>query len=81
MADRAVVMASDPGRIAEAIPIEIDRRDPDPERRAASVAAAQAKLQSAFERATGRALHGGTSPAISEAPRPEPLKIVAAGAR
>lgn len=78
MADHAVVMASDPGRIAETVAIEIDRRDSDPEHRAAGVQAAQAKLQVAFERATGRALHGGPSPALAES---APLKIVAAGAR
>lgn len=81
MADRAVVMASDPGRIAEMVTIDIDRRDSDPERRAGSVQSAQAELQAAFERTTGRALHGGAMPPPSELPRPEPLKIVAAGAR
>ncbi|WP_047309996.1 ABC transporter ATP-binding protein [Rhodopseudomonas palustris] len=81
MADRAVVMASDPGRIAETVAIEFDRRDSDPERRAAGVQTAQARLQAAFERATGRALHGGVSTTACEPSRPEPLKIVAAGAR
>jgi NitT/TauT family transport system ATP-binding protein len=86
MADRAVIMAADPGRIAEIVAIEVDRKDADPERRAASVQAAQAKLQAAFERATGRTLHGGAAPLtpdrpIAEPHLTEPLKIVAAGAR
>jgi len=48
MADRALVMASDPGRIVENVPIEVDRQDRD--RRGAEAQVAQAKLQGAFER-------------------------------
>jgi len=86
MADRAVIMAADPGRIAEIVAIDIDRKDTDPDRRAAGVQGAQAKLQAAFERATGRMLHGGAAPLtpdrqIADSQPAEPLKIVAAGAR
>ena len=42
MADRAIVMTSDPGRIAEIVPIEIDRHDRD--RRSAGAQATQATL-------------------------------------
>ena len=51
MADRALVMASDPGRIVENVPIEVDRQDRD--RRGAEAQVAQAKLQAAFERTVG----------------------------
>jgi ABC-type nitrate/sulfonate/bicarbonate transport system ATPase subunit len=52
MADRALVMASDPGRIVENVPIEVDRQDRD--RRGSETLVAQGKLQAAFERAVGR---------------------------
>jgi NitT/TauT family transport system ATP-binding protein len=68
MADRAFIMTSDPGRIAEIVPIDSDRQDR--EHRGAKAQAAQGKLQSAFERATGRKVDA-----------PQPLKIVAAGHR
>ncbi len=54
MADRALVMASNPGRVAEIVPIDGDRSDR--ERWAASAQAAQGKLQSAFETASGRTI-------------------------
>jgi len=73
MADRALVMKSDPGQIAEIVPIEIDRQDR--ERRGAVAQAAQAKLQIAFERASGRAVE--PPPALVG----NALKIVAAGHR
>ena len=53
MSDRALVMASDPGRIVEDVPIEANRHDR--ERRGAETQVAQGKLQAAFERAVGRA--------------------------
>ncbi|ABD05018.1 ABC transporter related [Rhodopseudomonas palustris HaA2] len=84
MADRAVIMRSDPGRIAEIVPVAVDRSDADPERRAASIQAAQARLQAAFERATGPAAPDASLTPDShnqETPRTEPLKIVAAGHR
>jgi len=71
IADRAVVMKPDPGRIAEIVPIEIDPADR--ERRGPAAQAAQSKLQAAFERASG----GGKAP--SERPRLDNLKIVATG--
>jgi ABC-type nitrate/sulfonate/bicarbonate transport system ATPase subunit len=51
MADRALVMASDPGRIVENVQIEVDRQDR--ERRGAEAQVAQARLQAAFERTVG----------------------------
>ena len=73
MADRAIVMKSDPAEIAEIVPIAIDRQDRD--RRGAEMQAVQAALQVAFERASGRA--------IEPPPRPghDTLKIVAAANR
>jgi len=73
LADRAVVMRPDPGRVAEIVPIDIDSTDR--ERRGAGAQAAQLKLQAAFERASGR----GKEP--PERARPENLKIVATGCR
>ncbi len=68
MADRALVMASDPGRIVENVPIVMDRQDRD--RRGAETQVAQGKLQAAFERTVGR---------IADSPpaRADTLKIVA----
>ena len=73
MADRAIVMKSDPAEIAEIVPIAIDRQDRD--RRGAEMQAVQAALQVAFERASGRT--------IEPPPRPghDTLKIVAAANR
>ena len=73
MADRAIVMKSDPAEIAEIVPIVIDRQDRD--RRGAEMQAAQASLQMAFERAAGQP--------IEPMPRAghDVLKIVAAGPR
>ena len=48
MADRAIVMKSDPAEIAGIVPIAIDRQDRD--RRGAEMQAVQAALQVAFER-------------------------------
>ncbi len=48
MADRALVMASDPGRIVEDVPFGMDR-----DRRGADMQGAQARLQAAFERSVG----------------------------
>jgi NitT/TauT family transport system ATP-binding protein len=73
IADRAIVMKPDPGRIAEIVPIDSDPHDR--ERRGAAAQAAQSKLQAAFERASGR----GNEP--PERARPENLKIVATGRR
>jgi NitT/TauT family transport system ATP-binding protein len=70
MADRALVMASDPGRIVESVPIEVDRHDRD--RRTADTQAAQTKLQAAFERTVGRAGDGPPARSGQDA-----LKIVA----
>jgi NitT/TauT family transport system ATP-binding protein len=74
MADRAFVMTSDPGRIAEIVPIEVDRDDRD--RRSAGAQATQATLQAAFERATGRAVEP-----LAARSGQNTLKIVAAGNR
>jgi NitT/TauT family transport system ATP-binding protein len=71
MADRALVMSADPGRIAEIVPIEGDRQDR--ERRGAAAQTAQARLQAAFERASGRTVDGSIGH-----PHQEPLKVVAA---
>ena len=73
IAGRAVVMKSEPGRIAEIVPIDIDSADR--EHRGAGAQAAQSKLQAAFERASGR------SKEPPERMRPENLKIVATGRR
>jgi|HubBroStandDraft_2_1064218.scaffolds.fasta_scaffold70401_2 ABC-type nitrate/sulfonate/bicarbonate transport system ATPase subunit len=73
MADRAIVMKSDPAEIAEIVPIAIDRHDRD--RRSAEMLAAQAALQVAFERACGRAIEP------SQLADHETLKIVVAGQR
>ena len=73
MADRAIVMRSDPGAIAEILPIKIDRQDRD-RRGADAQAAAQLTLQAAFERASGRAIE---LPHTSQ----DTFKIVAAGHR
>lgn len=74
MADRALVMTADPGRIAEIVLIDSDRLDR--QHRGAGAQAAQAKLQTAFERASGRTV---------DAPQTQPghgsLKVVAAGHR
>jgi ABC-type nitrate/sulfonate/bicarbonate transport system ATPase subunit len=73
MADRAIVMKPDPGRIAEIMTIDVDPQDR--ERRGAAAPAVQSKLQAAFERASGR---GNEPPPRA---RPDNLKIVAAGHR
>lgn len=70
MADRALVMASDPGRIVENVPIEVDRHDRD--RRGAETQVALGKLQAAFERTVGRI----TDPPPARAGQ-DTLKIVA----
>ena len=72
MADRALIMTSDPGRIAEIVPIEGDRFDR--ERRGVSAQATQEKLQSAFERASGRTVDGSAQNETQDK-----LKIVTAG--
>ena len=69
MADRALVMAADPGRIVESVPIQVDRQDR--ERRAIESQLAQAKLQAAFERAAG-----GSDDAPTRSGQ-DPLKVVA----
>ena len=74
MADRALVMTADPGRIAEIVPIDSDRLDR--QHRGAGAQAAQVKLQTAFERASGR-----TVDACFIQPVQESLKVVAAGHR
>ncbi|KIZ48129.1 MULTISPECIES: ABC transporter ATP-binding protein [Rhodopseudomonas] len=89
MADRAVIMTADPGRIAEIVPIEGDHQDR--ERRGTGAQAAQIKLQAAFERAAGRSVEAPVSLlaahsaqpdcSVQQAHRPEPLKIVTAGHR
>jgi NitT/TauT family transport system ATP-binding protein len=74
MADRAIVMTSDPGRIAEIVPIDVDREDRD--RRGSRAQTTQAALQAAFEHASGRTVE---PPSVAIAPNT--LKIVAAGHR
>ncbi|MCW5705068.1 MAG: ABC transporter ATP-binding protein [Bradyrhizobium sp.] len=69
MADRALVMASDPGRIVESVPIEVNRNDRD--RRAADTQVAQGRLQTAFENSVGR-----TTAAPPARPAQDSLKIV-----
>jgi ABC-type nitrate/sulfonate/bicarbonate transport system ATPase subunit len=73
MADRAIVMRSDPGTIAEFLPIKIDRQDRD--HRGADAQAAQLTLQAAFERASGRAIE------LPPRSNQDTLKIVATGNR
>ena len=84
MADRALVMASDPGRIVENVPIEIDRHDRD--RRGAETQIAQGKLQAAFERAVGHPVDPASPRASQDLPKDKPkpdapkqdtLKVVA----
>ncbi len=80
MADRALVMASDPGRIVENVPIQIDRQDR--ERRGAETQVAQGGLQAAFERAVGRSAdpgpqRAGPDTSKQDTPRQDTLKIVA----
>ncbi|MGA8611362.1 MAG: ABC transporter ATP-binding protein [Xanthobacteraceae bacterium] len=79
MADRAIVMKSDPGAIVEIVPIEIDRQDAD--RRGAGAQAAQTALQAAFERTYGRVIEPPPARAGHEVPKHDTLKIVAAGHR
>lgn len=74
MADRAVIMTAEPGRIAEIITVEGDPQDR--ERRGAGAQAAQARLQAGFERASGRSIE---MPAVPSGPAP--LKIVTSGQR
>ena len=66
MADRALVMRPDPGRIAEIVPIDLDPQDR--ERRGAGAQAAQAQLQAAFESASGRTVGPASALAISKRP-------------
>jgi len=74
MADRALVMTCEPGRISEIVPIEVDRLDR--EHRGAGAQAAHTMVQTAFERASGRAFE----PPLQRASH-DTLKIVAAGHR
>ncbi|MBI1200988.1 MAG: ATP-binding cassette domain-containing protein [Rhodopseudomonas sp.] len=74
MADRALIMTSDPGRIADIVPIEGDRTDR--EKRGAFAQASQKALQTAFERATGRTADGPLAQTSSGN-----LKVIAAGHR
>ena len=60
MADRALVMRPDPGRVAEIVPIDLDAEDR--ERRGPAAEAAQARLQAAFEHASGRAVEPSAPP-------------------
>jgi ABC-type nitrate/sulfonate/bicarbonate transport system ATPase subunit len=77
MANRAAVMASDPGRIAEIVPIDVDSQDR--ERRGPAAQAAQSKLYATFERASGRAIEP-PAPLPPRAERNE-LRVVVAGSR
>jgi NitT/TauT family transport system ATP-binding protein len=61
MADRAIVMKSDPGEIAEIVPIQIDRLDR--EGRGVNTQAAQASLQAAFERTYGSVIEASATSA------------------
>lgn len=72
MADRAIVMRSDPGAIAEIVPIKINRQDRD--YRSFDAQAVQSTLQAAFERACA-------APERPSRSRHDTLKIVAAGHR
>ncbi|WP_137045232.1 ABC transporter ATP-binding protein [Pseudolabrys sp. FHR47] len=74
MADRALVMAANPGRIAEIVSIDSDHVDRD--RRGPVVLAAQAKLQSAFERVAQPAGEDNRETLGSET-----LKVIASGRR
>jgi NitT/TauT family transport system ATP-binding protein len=74
MTDRALVMAANPGRIAEIVPIDDDYMDRD--RRGPALLAAQSKLQSAFERA---AQPVGTDE--RDTTGSETLKVIASGRR
>jgi ABC-type nitrate/sulfonate/bicarbonate transport system ATPase subunit len=76
MADRALVMRSDPGRIAEIVPIDLDPQDR--ERRGAGAQSAQARLQAAFEEASGRTVGPASAPAEFEETE---LKFAVAGIR
>jgi ABC-type nitrate/sulfonate/bicarbonate transport system ATPase subunit len=74
MADRAIVMRSDPGAIAEILPIKFDRQDQD-HRSAPDAQAVQSTLQAAFERACGHTIE------LPPRSNQDTLKIVAAGHR
>ena len=54
MADRAIVMAPNPGRIFDIVPIDLD--DADRSERSAAAQAAQERLQKSFEGASGRSV-------------------------
>lgn len=53
MADRAVVLSANPGRLSDVVPIELPNRD---DLRSAEYAAARARIAAAYEKAAGRDL-------------------------
>jgi len=76
MADRAIVMTANPGRIAEIVPIRLDSQER--ERRGGATQAVQADLQRVFESTVG---DGTASDTDTGDPEPAPLRVVAGGSR
>ena len=62
MAERAVVLAANPGRISEIVPIELENRD---DLRTPEYAKARGRLAAAYENAAGRGLRPTAEPAPS----------------
>ncbi|MCI5076011.1 ABC transporter ATP-binding protein [Oricola sp.] len=63
MADRAVVLSANPGRIREIVPIELENRD---DLRTAEYAKARGRLAAAYEHAAGLGLAPGAEPASAK---------------
>lgn len=62
MAERAVVLAANPGRISEIVPIDLENRD---DLRTPEYAKARGRLAAAYENAAGRGLRPTAEPAQS----------------
>jgi len=62
MAERAVVLAANPGRISEIVPIDLENRD---DLRTPEYAKARGRLAAAYENAAGRGLRPTAEPAPS----------------
>jgi NitT/TauT family transport system ATP-binding protein len=65
MADRAVVLAANPGRISDIIPIELENRD---DLRSADYARARQTLTEAYEKAAGMNLSSGSTATANPQP-------------
>lgn len=67
MAERAIVLSADPGRISDVVPIALENRD---DLRSAEYAAARGKLNKAYEKAAGLNLADNASSAVLASPTP-----------